>query len=126
MKAADKRIEFTVDGFVVHQRRWLWFWTHQPVKWSSVAAIRSVMWDCWSCHTFGYRLVLSDGASVCMTDLDERWEDFHGRLHEVYPEIDPVVVGQVKDAFPEEIELTCWKKEQAQQAVHPTAGRASI
>jgi hypothetical protein len=118
MKTTDQRLEFTDDGFVFHKRRWLWCWARQPVKWSSVTSISAVLWDCFSCHAFGYRLVLSDGASICMTDLDDRWEDFRGRLHEVYPEIDPAVVRQVEDAFPGEIELTCWKKE-AEQYTSP-------
>jgi hypothetical protein len=115
MKAPDQHIEITGDGFVVHKRSWLWHWSHQSVKWSSVAAIRAVMWDCFSCHAFGYRLVLSDGSSVCMTDLDDRWEDFRSRLHEACPEIDSAVVRQVEAAFPGEIELTCWQNEEAQQ-----------
>ena len=56
-----------------------------------------------------------------MTALDERWGDFRGRLHEVYPEIDPEVVRQVEDAFPGEIELTCWKKEARQVAAEQPA-----
>ena len=115
MKTPNQRIEFTDDGFVFHKRRWLWCWTRQPVKWSSVASISAVMWDCFSCHTFGYRLILSDGTSICMTDLDNRWDQFHESLRTVYPDIDPEIVGQVELAFPGEIELTCWKKEEAQQ-----------
>lgn len=116
MKATNQHIEFSGDGFVVHKRRWLWRWSDQSVKWSSVAAISAVIWDCFSCHAFGYRLLLSDGSSVCVTDLDDRWDDFRARLHEACPDIDSAVVRQVESTFPGEIELTCWKNEEAQQA----------
>lgn len=116
MKATNQRIEFIEDGFVVHKRRWLWSWSRQPVKWSSVVAIRAVMWDCFSCHAFGYRLLLSDGSSVCMTDMDDSWEEFRLKLHEACPDIDSAVERQVEATFPGETELTCWRNEEAQQA----------
>ena len=116
MNATNQRIEFIEDGFFVHKRRWLWSWSHQPVKWSSVVAIRAVMWDCFSCHAFGYRLLLSEGSSVCMTDLDDGWEEFQLRLHEACPDFDSAVERQVEATFPGETELTCWQNEEAQQA----------
>ena len=75
------------------------------------------MWDCLSCHAFGYRFLLPSGASVCVTDLDldDRWEEFRGRLHDTFPGIDSKVEQKVEGAFPGEIELTCWRNQQAQQ-----------
>ncbi len=117
MRTAKPHVNFTEDGFVVRRRRYLWFFSHQPVKWNTVASIRAVMWDCFSCHAFGYRFHLSDGSSVCVTDLDldDRWEDFQGRLYDAFPEIDSAVVRQVKKTFPGEAERIYWKKPRAQQ-----------
>ena len=116
IRRTDQRIEITGDGCVVHKRLWLCFWSHRRIKWGSITAIRAVLWDCFSCHAFGYRLLLSDGTSVCMTDLDHRWDDFREKLHEAYPGIDSAVVRQVEEAFPGETELTCWNNQEAQQA----------
>lgn len=126
MKIPQQRIEFTDDGFVFHKRRWLWYWARQPMKWSSIASISAVMWDCFSCHTFGYRLILTDDTSISMTDFDDRWDQFHERLHRVFPDIDPEVVRQVENAFPGEMELTCWKKDKPNNPLHPTAGNAPV
>lgn len=124
MKIPNQRIEFTDDGFVFHKRRWLWCWARQSVKWSSIASISAVNWDCFSCHTFGYRRVLSDDTSIYMTDFDDRWEQFHERLHRVFPDIDPEVVRQVEHSFPGEIELTCWKKKEVQQDASSNGGQS--
>ena len=68
------------------------------------------MWDCFSCHASGFRLVLSDGTSICVNDLDDDWEAFRGILNRVYPDIDLEAVEKVEQTFPGEIELTCWNK----------------
>ena len=73
------------------------------------------MWDCFSSHAFGFRLLLSDGSSICVTDFDDRWEDFRARVLTEYPGIDSSVVQQVEDGFPSDQELTCWENQQAQQ-----------
>ncbi len=119
MRSQQLQIQFTEGGFVVRKRRWLCSWTEVTIKWASISSIRAVIWDCFSCHTFGYRLLLAGGASVCVThlDLDDRWEEFRDRLYDACPGIDSRVEQEVEAAFPEEIELTCWENQQARQGV---------
>lgn len=81
MRASDKRVEVIEDGFVVRKRRCLWLWSSQTFGWSSVASIRAVMWDCFSSHAFGFRIIFPSGASVCVTDFDDGWEDFRIKLY---------------------------------------------
>lgn len=66
------------------------------------------MWDCFSSHAFGFRIIFRSGASVCVTDFDDGWEDFRIKLHGQYPGIDSSIVQKVKDDFPSDQELTCW------------------
>jgi hypothetical protein len=127
MRSPHVQIQFSEGGFVVRKRRWLWSWTEEPIRWTSISSIRAVMWDCFSCHAFGYRFLLSGGASVCVTDLDldDRWEEFRRRLHDACPGIDSEVEQKVEAAFPGEIELTCWENQQAQQGVAPQSATQS-
>ena len=114
----DQRIEYTAEGFILHSRRFLWFWESRTVQWNDVNEIKAIIWDCFLAYPFGYRLVLSESESVCMTDEDEGWEDFNKRLYLHFPDINESVVKSVKVAYPEDVELVCWHKNQT-----PPGGR---
>ncbi len=61
-----------------------------------------------------------------MTDFDEGWEDFRASIYKACPGIDTTVVAQVEAAFPDEIELTCWQNNKAQQGActQPSVAKA--
>jgi len=115
MESSNQRVSLTRDGFVLFRRRWIWYRPYREVNWDEVSEIKAVMWDC-CIHVSGFRLILSDGTSVCYTDMDDGWDEFKGRIHDVFPEINSEVVERVEQTFPDEIELTCWTRPDAIQA----------
>ncbi len=117
MTVKNKRIEYRPEGFVLRKKRFLVLWDERLVKWNEIKAIRAVMWDCFSAHAFGYRLILSESESVCMTDLDDEFKDFEKALRIKFPDIDESVLDKVQSVFPDETELICWKTEKSQPEV---------
>ena len=108
-------LSFSDTGFASCERVFLFFNRCVHTDWDQVRSIKAVMWDCWSVHAFGYRLMISDKHSVCVTHLDNQWEEFEKHLFEHFPDIDRGVMEQVEKLFPGEAELVCWPKNLVEQ-----------
>ena len=101
-------IEFTESGFVQHKHNKFWGSKLIEVQWTNVSSINVFMWDCFSYHSFGFRLILAGGDSVCIDEFEPNWEKFRKRLLVAYPMIDESLVSKVDESLPDDQELCCW------------------
>ena len=115
IEANKPTLSFSDTGFASCERVFLFFDRCVHTDWDQVRSIKAVMWDCWSVHAFGFRLIGSDKQSVSVTHLDNQWNEFEERLFTQFPDIDREVIERVEKAFPGEAELVCWPKNLVEQ-----------
>ena len=115
MAIRNEYLEFSPDGVIRHTRRLVFWWKAETLVWSNVISIEAVLWDCFACHTSGFRFWMSDTEQMSVTDMDDQWDEFRDMVFKVFPDIDQSVIDTVEAIFPGEAEETCWTKNFAEQ-----------
>ncbi|BDS07440.1 hypothetical protein NT6N_24800 [Oceaniferula spumae] len=106
---SDVSIEFTLSGFTIRTRKFLWFYNHYNVIWDEVHEIRAEMKDCVSFHTLGLRFMISSDEGYLVCDDDAIWTELYEKVLEIFPAIDRDVIAKAEASFPNECSLICWQ-----------------